>query len=307
MKRILITNADGNLGAGIAKLLTENFSADQLQTVALVNKSLSLAEHLCDEIINYPEECSIDGEYNVKAIADLCCQHKIDGIIPLTDHETVVFSAQKEALPFLFCSEHALSLACYDKWHFQQLLAQMDVEVPDTWLPSQCPTLNSPYLVKPRMGGLSMGIAWDSPDIKQFSDDYVVQRYLKGSEVTIAIYKSLDGSYWGPFVGERNLFHGMTSYFKPILPNKGINQFVAQFAKLNTWQGPCNIQGMMQDEKFVPFEVNLRFSGSSSLRNLLGFKDVVWAIQEWLGEKPRVDWAIKDHFAIRYFADHLIA
>lgn len=306
MKKILITNASGNLGSGISKLLADNFSKRELNLIALAKEPICIAANYCHQIINYPPECLIDGDYDMEQIVNLCHKHKIDAIIPLTDHETVIFSKYKERLPYLFCSEHKLSLSCHDKWYFHQLLTEMECDRPSTWLPSKCPILDIDYLVKPRTGGLSMGLQLDSPDIGQFDDNHIVQEKLKGDEVTIAIYRNEDGTIWGPFVGSRKLFNGMTCYFKPIEPNIGIIKFVNLFVHQQEWHGPCNIQGILNGEKFTPFEINLRFSGSSSLRDLLGFRDVVWAIEKWMGYEPQVNWKVENLVAIRYFSDHLL-
>lgn len=307
MKRILITNADGNLGAGISKLLVENFSKRELYLVALVNEPVCIAADLCHQVVSYPTECCIDGSYEIEPLIALCNAHSIDAIIPLTDHETVVLSEHRERLPYLFCSDHKLSLDCYDKWDFHQLLREMDADCPQTWLPSDCPPLNIDYLVKPRTGGLSMGIKTGSPDLSGFGDDHIVQEMLGGKEVTVAIYRNPDGTVWGPFVGSRKLFNGMTCYFKPLEPNSGLKQFVDVFSQQSGWHGPCNIQGMLDGERFVPFEINLRFSGSSSLRDLLGFRDVIWAVEKWLGHEPEANWQVDNQTAIRYFSDHLMA
>ena len=306
MKRILITNANGNLGAGITKLINDNFSPEDIELVGLVNDPICVASALCDKIISYPEECIIDGDYDVTKIVSLCLTHHIDAIIPLSDHETVVLSQHRGSLPFLFCSDYELSLDCHDKWNFQHLLETMDIERPKTWLPSQSPSPESAYLIKPRMGGLSMGIVTGSPEISQFNDDYIVQQILDGEEVTIAAYRNEDGTIWGPFVGSRKLLHGMTCYFKPIEPNQGIRHFIEQFSIQKGWKGPCNVQGMILGNDFIPFEVNLRFSGSSSLRDLLGFRDVVWAIKKWLGSELSVSWTVHEQTAIRYFSDCLL-
>ena len=53
--------------------------------------------------------------------------------------------------------------------------------------------------------------------------------------------------------------------------------------------GPLNIQGRMQNGKFMPFEINPRFSASTYLRCLAGFNEVDIYLRNLLqGQTPSV-------------------
>ena len=61
--------------------------------------------------------------------------------------------------------------------------------------------------------------------------------------------------------------------------------FFRVFAK-EGWRGPINLQ-LKKDEHFgyQAIEINGRFVGSTSARHLLGFDQVGWLINEWIGEE----------------------
>jgi len=49
------------------------------------------------------------------------------------------------------------------------------------------------------------------------------------------------------------------------------------------WRGPVNIQAARDaDDRWLPFEVNPRFSGGSHARTRLGFDEVNWCLDAWM-------------------------
>jgi carbamoyl-phosphate synthase large subunit len=49
--------------------------------------------------------------------------------------------------------------------------------------------------------------------------------------------------------------------------------------------GPLNIQGRWENEQFVPFEINPRFSGTTPMRAMAGFNEPELLIDWHLGQK----------------------
>jgi carbamoyl-phosphate synthase large subunit len=301
--KILITNGDGSLGCGVSRLIARQYSRKQIEVVAICNRSVSATNHFVDKVIIYPKICKIDGHYDVDQIAQICSENSIDLVIPLTDHECVLFSENREVFPLVLCSDEEISTACYDKWKFFGWLNKLGLLSPVTWLPSSPRAYDGEYLIKPRRGGLSRGINFGSPDLNMYSDEYIAQEVLQGVEATVAFYKSKSGKIVGPFVGERTLLNGMTDSIQVVPPNLGIQEMVSKLASIPSLVGPCNIQGMIDGEKFTSFEINLRYSGTASIRDMFGFKDVIYGIDDFLFDKRPDKCHIKYGYGVRYFAD----
>ncbi len=52
------------------------------------------------------------------------------------------------------------------------------------------------------------------------------------------------------------------------------------------FQGPLNLQGKLEQNRFIPFELNARFTGSANGRAFLGYNQIQHCINYYLGRAP---------------------
>jgi len=71
--------------------------------------------------------------------------------------------------------------------------------------------------------------------------------------------------------------------------------------------GPCNIQYRKHRNQLIPFEFNIRFSGTTPIRSCLGFNDVDMAIRHFVLQKPLKSPKIKKAVAFRYWNEIIVA
>ena len=284
MKKVLVTGIGGVVGQGILRNLREE--AFDVALIGTNVTAVSAGNHLCDAVHVVPY--AIDPAY-VEAMRDLVVSEAVDLIIPSTDYEVYHLMAADPALPALVAASPAhVSRLCLDKYMTWKAFSVEGLAFADSRLPTQYEGQFARTVVKPREGRGSRNIHVDPPDPHLFGDDYLVQEYLEGEELTTSFYVRRDGALHGTITFVRELEQGNTvkaevtgSHDAQLLPM--IESMVSRFA----FRGSCNLQSRVTERGIVPFEVNCRISGTNSLRSQFGFRDVAYTMQEYLyGRTP---------------------
>ena len=87
---------------------------------------------------------------------------------------------------------------CYDKYAATRLLAARGFTCPETELGTEADRIGVPVVVKPRWGSDSIGLrryAHGPVPARKRNERYIVQRYIRGADITIGI---LDGQAGAP-------------------------------------------------------------------------------------------------------------
>lgn len=179
-----------------------------------------------------------------------------------------------------------------------------------------------PLIAKPRWGKGSDGIlrVRDERDLMRVvgaedislrdtvgspvgASDLILQEWLgdEHQEYTAGCFCDIEGNVRGTVAMRRTLRTGTTATaelgsFPEV--RKTAEMVVAALRPL----GPCNVQMRMHHGRAVPFEINPRFSGTTSLRARMGFNEVDAALRHFvLGEPAQMLEDIGTGVVLRYW------
>ena len=145
-----------------------------------------------------------------------------------------------------------------------------------------------PVIMKSRTGSGSSNVFLVTDDytfnsIKNSNPDFIVQEFLNDDigEFTCCVFRSNAGNTRS-IILKRELIGGFTG-FAEVTANKEITNLLHTIAEKIKLNGSINIQLRMTPKGPVVFEINPRFSSTVRFRDLLGFKDVQWSIEDSIG------------------------
>jgi carbamoyl-phosphate synthase large subunit len=279
MKKILVTGIGGGVGQGILRnLRRERFD---IAIVGTDTAAVSAGNHLCDAVHMVPY--AYDPMY-VQTINAIVEREQIDLIIPSTDYEVYHLMVAKGQIPATIAASPAdTSRMCLDKYLTAQGLGAHDLPFARSSLPSAYTGEFGRTVVKPREGRGSRNIHVDPVDPGAFGDDYLVQEYLDGEELTTSFYVRRDGTLHGLITFARELEQGNTARCEVIERHDGeLRKMIQAMISKFPFRGSCNLQTRATVRGVIPFEINCRISGTNSVRSQFGFRDVAYTVQEYL-------------------------
>lgn len=276
---ILVTAISGNVGQGILRCLKQRFPL--LKIVGCDIGSLTAGHRYCDAFYQVPY--SYEGGY-ADSITWICRQESVDLVIPATDYEVFYLGKIMDTLPALIAPPASVSWTFIDKFETWRKFKEYGIPFAESCLPADYRGDLEEIIVKPREGRGSRDIHFNPDNLSSFDSSYVVQKLYRGIEITTATYIRCDRKVHGMITFERSLVSGttercqVTSLYDDIL-TEIVNGIATRFEL----KGPFNIQSIVTDDgHVVPFEINCRYSGTTSIRAQLGFPDVVFGVQEYL-------------------------
>lgn len=212
---------------------------------------------------------------------------------------------------------------CLNKFEGFEFLAAHGFRLPATFIGGDRTALESisvgpPWIVKPTSGGGGSAftfIAQDRSELSFFvqyvaSQGYkpLIQEYVGDpkNEYTVGVMHSPEGDFFGAVSLRRQILSGLSNRFVfrnrtgrnelgPLLAiSSGISQgklvefkpvLVAakEIACCIGSTGPLNIQGRWDGKRFIPFEINPRFSGTTPIRAMGGINEPEMLIDWHLG------------------------
>jgi len=217
-----------------------------------------------------------------------------------------------------------LLTSCLDKLATMSLLRRHGFSVPDTTLVASAADLHLvtsfPVVCKPIRGGGSGNVflAQSSDELRNIGSyllglagKFVAQEYIGrvDSEYTVGVLTDLDGHLIDSIAVHRQILSALSNRIKVhnltgrkelgdiLAVSNGISQgTVGRFAAVTSYcteaalainaRGPINFQCRVADGKVYIFEINPRFSGTTSIRALAGFNEPELLIRRHLlGEK----------------------
>jgi len=307
---ILVTGAGGG-GVGETCMQALRLAETKYKIIATDMNPASIGIFESDK--GYIVPAASDSNY-INKILEICKKENVKAIVTGSEPELVKISENRQVfldngiLPLLNTSE-VISL-CQNKWKTYEFLKQNGFPVPDSkiieTLEDSKWDFNFPVVIKPYVGGGGSRhsyIAQDQEDLDFFVKfmlkyDVVpmVQEYVGDidEEYTVGVLTSLEeGELIGSIAVKRNIRSGLSSRLK--IKSKetgnqlGISTGISQ-GEINIYpkvletaekialklgsKGPLNIQCRKKRDKVYTFEINPRFSGTTSIRSLVGYNEI---------------------------------
>ena len=163
-----------------------------------------------------------------------------------------------------------------------------------------------PLVVKPRSGKGAQGVLVvhdEAALAAAAADGLIVQEHLgtEDQEFTAGGFCDADGTLRGMIVMRRTLVSGTTAMAcAGDFPD--VREISERVVRERAPTGPCNVQLRVHEGVPTPFELNVRFSGTTPIRARLGFAEVDLALRHLvLGEAAEDLRVVTEGVALRYW------
>jgi carbamoyl-phosphate synthase large subunit len=210
----------------------------------------------------------VDDPRYVPTLADLCAEHDVTAVVPLSDLDIEILArAREEAGLPAFVPPPSVAEATYDKYLTHRLLTDAGLPSPPTVLPGEEPD-RYPVMIKPRRGSASRSIfRCDTPDEVEFFVRYVrepvmVQRALDGAEFSMDCLSDLDGTCLNAIARTMLGSNGGEAVKGTTIADPELVDLARAVVETLGIRGPCTVQCFRDPELGLRVtDVNARFGG----------------------------------------------
>jgi len=230
---------------------------------------------------------------------------------PLSQHKDLIY---KETGCSVIVSSSDVIRIGNDKYLTYKFLKDNNLNYPKTYLPQEIgsSSLDYPVILKPRIGARSVGVfkIKNKEELNSAlidANEPIIQELIgnDNSEFTCGVI-AFNGEVKQMIAIKRSLKGGNTfiSEFKKDFPIEIYNYLNAIASKL-MMHGSCNFQ-LRIDNNGIPklFEINPRHSGTSYIRSLFGYNEVIYILKYVLEDKE-IEFELKEGKVLRYFEEKL--
>ena len=295
MFNVLVLGISGNVSQGILKAIRQsNMECRIIGACVNVN---TVGDLWCDAVYESPYANSVAF---IPWLVELCNKENISILLTGVEENLLAISQnievlKKETRTVFIVSEYEKLLIGQDKFLTCEWLKKSNFNYPlyvdasnKDEVVALGRTIGYPLIAKPKNGKGSRGVFLirSEEEAKQvdFRENYVVQQCIgnSDSEYTVGCYMDKKGNSVEPIVMHRWLSNGAT-WKAEVVNNQKIKEECLRICEAFRPMGPMNIQLRLDENGTpIPFELNIRFSGTTPMRNRFGFCDVVAAIKEYL-------------------------
>jgi len=301
--KVLVTGAGG--AGTLGREIIKSFLMFHKEYDIIATNSNPLDLSLNDEVKTFQVPSSSSPNY-IEKLFDICKKEKIQVIAPGSEPETEIISknflnfSEKNIIPLT--NRYDLVKICNDKLSLSKFLDSKGIKIPKTYFIENISEITSsdfPLLIKPIIGSGSRNV-FVAQNIEELSFfikyltkqkiNPIIQEYISGidNEFSIGILYCDGGKLNTSIAMRRNLSNGLSTRSKiksekneSLIVSSGISQgYFDDFSKIRksaeeiaatiNSDGPINIQCRIKNNELYVFEINPRFSGTTSARALVG-------------------------------------
>lgn len=303
MKTVLITAIAGDIAQSIALIVRKVFPECRILGMDIHERhGAALYVDLC---FVAPRVSAPEYRIWLEAVIQ---REEIDACVPGSEAELGFFAAagltEIAGARLVMPNARAIQLGM-DKLSTFRFLAAAGCPMPWT-IPVGEAEVNTPFpcIFKPRRSAGSKGVhICCSLQEAQFHGkqvpDAVLQELLlpDDQEVTCALYRAADGRI-AILQLLRKLVGGFTGWAK-VIDDPAARAQCELVAKAMDLRGSINVQLRLTPHGPRIFEINPRFSSTVLIRHKMGFRDVVWALDEMLGREVKFSFPQLGSIAVR--------
>lgn len=315
MARVLVTC----VGSGVGQSVLD--SLNQLREDYIIGCDMNrnvYATHYCDEFHFVP---GLYTEGYLDVILRIAIESRADIIIPGHDHELLLMSKNIEKFHShgieVIVSEPTIIEVSRDKYLWYEYFDSRGCSIVPTFKVGDFkknPDLSIfPAIIKPSGGSASQGISivHEISELEEMENNDIIQPYLfpteddenyetivravrkrnfvQMSEISIQLIFGKDAKFKAIFISKNVLKNGVPVHVDPIQPEDfeyldEIMKFVPLCEEKGV-MGPVNVQGRITEKGILFFEMNMRFTGITGNRAQLGFNEVKYLVNDFLGVK----------------------
>lgn len=291
MTKVLITGAGALLGQEIFQSLKHSRSFDNLFIGFADPSASAVGLYWADASHQLP--LAVDDSY-ISSLIDLLKLHDYNFLIPGTDVELPKISYFRDRIELESGCKVIISMpnvidVANDKYLTSLFLKNHGYQPPLSWTPDTLinEDLNSlpyPLIVKPRDGARSIGVSKvnNSSELTHSlnsTTNPIIQECIgtQSDEYTAGTI-TFNSRCYGSIILKRTLRDGNT-WTAQVVNDLSLQESISSIAESLNPYGPCNFQFRL-DSFGRPrvFEINARFSGTTYMRTLSGFDEVVWSL-----------------------------
>lgn len=284
---ILVTGCGGDIGQSIGKILGSEALFARVLGCDMSDEHAG--KFIFDQCFKVP---ACRAAHYFDTLSEIITREQVDLILPIAEPELRFYTEQHitgtvAGKPMVAANLLALQTG-FDKLATVQFLEQQGLPFPRTEVLSAANAQQLPLLIKSRNGSGSkaMFMLKDAQDFQYYQSkypDYIAQEPVgtDNEEYTCGLFRSAGGEV--RTLNYRRKLLGGFSGFGSVVENAAIDKVLHRIAEGLQLRGSINVQLRLTDRGPVVFEINPRFSSTVMFRHLMGFKDVLWSVQDVLG------------------------
>ncbi len=319
--QIGITGTGSLIGQAIIKSILRSDYKEEFNLVGFDYFPDTIGSFWCNKNYILPDLLKPENQEKwLSKIEDVIVEEKLKVLFIGVDFELPIFAKYKEQIEkrtnciIIVSSESVIEIG-NDKYLTYKFLKENGLNFPETFLPEECDfaKLSYPVIIKPRVGARSVGVYKINNEQELISslkkvNEPIIQELVGDdfSEYTCGII-SMNGKLQKSIALKRSLKDGNTfiSEFENNCP-EAIYDYIKQIAEKLGVFGSCNLQ-LRLDKTGVPklFEINPRHSGTTYMRALFGYNEVIF-ILKYLVDNKEIDFNLREGKVIRHFEETFI-
>lgn len=285
---IVVTGCGGDIGQSIGKILKESQLFEKVIGTDVTDEHAG--KFIFDQMIKLPL-CSSQDYSN--RLEKLIKEHNIDLLLPISEPELRMLTEQGIESNYLntklICANLRSREVGFDKLMTSDFLKQANLPFPETFVISTKSPKQLPLILKSRKGSGSKSI-FILNDIEEFSfyqkkyPDFIAQELIVGSpdEFTCGLFRSKKNEIRS-IIYKRKLVDSYSGYGE-VVENDTVSDLLYSIAINLDLVGSINVQLKLSEKGPCVFEINPRFSSTVKFRHMMNFKDLIWSIEDAVGE-----------------------
>jgi len=314
--RVAVSGVGGGVGQSILKGLTLTTLPVSVHPIDIQPLSAGLFRASGGTVLPAPEKPGA-----LEKWASWLKEQRIEALFPGSDHDLLSLAAvrdrwEEQGVCRVFVSDLDTVEKCRDKARTGQMLLAAglpfpksiwDIEVNEAvrWAKS----MGYPVILKPRDGYASRHLyrIKDEEELRFFFPrvpNPILQEYLqhdgREEEFTCAVFVDKTGTPVGTFMAKRDLSGGAT-YRAEVGVWPAIRELLLAVGSAVHPRGPLNVQLRMTKQGPVPFELNVRCSGTSGIRAYFGYNEPEMLLRHYLLGEALVPPTPRTGMVLRYW------